>query len=191
MTSEENTTVLIVDDEEDVARTYETYLKDDYKTQVATNGGEAFVELSPDVDVVLLDRRMPGMKGDEVLRHIHQWGSSCRVIIVSAVDPDIELIDTHFSQYLKKPVRKEELHEAIESVLLVDQYEDLVEKHYDAVERYSVLQDIFTRAELEESDEFLELKEEISDLRKEINTTVERFSSEEMTDLLGVSGELQ
>jgi CheY-like chemotaxis protein len=190
MTSEEEPTVLIVDDEEDVAMTYETYLRDGYETKIATNAGEAFVELSPDIDVVLLDRRMPGMKGDEVLRHVHQWGSDCRVIVISAVDPDIGLIDTHFSQYLKKPVTKEELHDAIENVRLVDRYEDLIAKHYHAVERYSVLQDVFSENELEETEEFRELKEEVAELREEINATVEQFSSDDMTDLLGVSGEL-
>lgn len=177
--------VLIVDDEEDVANTYQQYLKTDYETQVATNGGEALTKLS-DIDVVLLDRRMPGMSGDELLDQIHDWGTDIRVIIVSAVRPDVDLLDKRFSRYMQKPTTKEELHEAIQQVRLIDEYVDLMTEYREVVERYSVLQATFDRPDIKEQDEFTKLKQDIAELQDRIDETTEQFTNDDMKNMLGL-----
>jgi len=58
--TEATKTILIVDDEADLAESYALRLDDRYETKIATSGGEALTKLGPDVDLVLLDRRMAG-----------------------------------------------------------------------------------------------------------------------------------
>ena len=60
-------TVLVVDDEEAVADAYTAQLEGEYETRTAYSGKEALETVDDGVDIVLLDRRMPGRSGDEVL----------------------------------------------------------------------------------------------------------------------------
>lgn len=112
---EDPATVLLVDDEESVLETYELYLETEgYDVLTADNGGEALVELDGDVDVLLLDRRMPGMSGDEVLEHVRDWELDCRVAMITAVDPDSDIVEMAFDDYLTKPISKDELLDTVE-----------------------------------------------------------------------------
>jgi CheY-like chemotaxis protein len=70
-------TVLIVDDEDSLGELYSQYLADRYETRIATISGEALVELTQEIDLVLLDRRLPEMSGDELLDHIQEWEVDC------------------------------------------------------------------------------------------------------------------
>src|SRR6056297_1282969 len=102
-------TILVVDDETDLAESYALRLDDRYETKIATSGGEALTKLGPDVDLVLLDRRMPGMAGDDVIKRIDEWELEFQVILVSAIDPGTDIIDVPFDGYLTKSVATEEL----------------------------------------------------------------------------------
>ena len=69
----ENISVLIVDDEVMIRDNLERLLKPSgYETVVAASGEEALgiVKLR-EFDIVLLDIRMPGISGMEVLGHLH------------------------------------------------------------------------------------------------------------------------
>jgi len=59
--------VLIVDDEPDLADLYASWLPEQYAVVTAYDGRGALDALDGSVNVVLLDRRMPGMSGDEVV----------------------------------------------------------------------------------------------------------------------------
>ena len=62
-------------------------LEDPYKLTSATAGEDAFEELTPETDVVILDRRMPGMSGDEGLEVIRERGFDCRGISYESLPP--------------------------------------------------------------------------------------------------------
>jgi DNA-binding response OmpR family regulator len=109
--------VLVVEDEAEAADLYTKQLRDSYHVMTAYSGEEALEMIDPRVDIVLLDRRMPGLSGDEVLEEIRVREIPCRVIMVTAIDPDVEIIDLPFDEYLTKPVTGEELHETIERML--------------------------------------------------------------------------
>ena len=110
-------TVLVVDDEEQVADVYALRLGNDYETRVAYSGPEALDVMDEDIDVVLLDRRMPDVSGDSVLETIREEGYNCRVIMLTAIDPGLDIVEMPFDDYLCKPVEKETLVAAIERQL--------------------------------------------------------------------------
>ena len=58
-TDTDEATVLVVEDEARVADTYAMRLRDRCATTVAYDGEEALETVNEDVDVILLDRRMP------------------------------------------------------------------------------------------------------------------------------------
>jgi len=173
-------TVLIVDDEDELAELYADYLADDYVTKIASTSGEALVELTTDVDLVLLDRRLPGMSGDELLEHIQDWETDCQVIMVTAVDIDTDIIELPCEGYLQKPVDKPELLEAVEQAFLIDNYERLVADYYESRKKYAALKTEFSRHEVD--DEFDRLETRIDELETEISQTVEAFPDDEMSE---------
>ena len=164
--------VLIVEDEPDVAETYKLWLQDDYEVRMAKNGDEGLEMLDESVDVVLLDRMMPGLSGDEVLERIGERALGCRVAMVTAVEPDFDILEMGFDAYLSKPIRSEELHDTVETLLERSEYDALLQKYYSLVEKQATLETAKTGAELAESGEYERLKERISDLQEELSRTM-------------------
>jgi len=105
--SEQPPLVLVVEDEPDLADLYAAWLGDEYRVRTAYGGQEALDELDEaddEVDAILLDRRMPGLSGDEVLAAVRERGIDCRVAMVTAVEPDFDILKMGFDDYLVKPV---------------------------------------------------------------------------------------
>ncbi len=172
MSDDGDETVLIVDDEEQLAKSYALHLDGHYDADIATSGGEALSKLGPDTDVVLLDRRMPGMAGDDVIKRIDDWDLDFQVIIVSAIDPDTDIIDLPIDGYLTKSVSKDELLDAIERVLLKDRYEQLITEYNGMAETYDILQNEYAGSELETKDGFAELEERMESLEAELEEII-------------------
>lgn len=173
-TRSEQPSVLIVDDESDLADTYAAYLADSFDVSVVYGGQEAFDVLDDTVDVVLLDRRMPVVSGNEVLAHIEDRGLDLRVALVTAVDPDFEIIDLQIDDYLVKPVSKGDVRETVERLLALSEYDQQMRKLTSKKLKRNVLEIEKTRPELAESEEFARLNEEIAALE----TTVDAIERE-------------
>ncbi len=109
-------TVLLVDDEPNLVRLYAEWVKGSYDVRTATSGAEA-LELIDDVEAALLDRRMPGMSGDELLDEIRDRGYDCPIAMVTAVDPDRDVVELPFDKYVTKPVEKADLLDALDGLL--------------------------------------------------------------------------
>ncbi|MFT4920941.1 MAG: CheY-like chemotaxis protein [Haloarculaceae archaeon] len=121
--------VLMVDDEKKVADAYALRLEDVADVTVVYGGEEALdiVEEKGAPDVVLLDRHMPGLSGDEVLDRLRERDLQSRVIMVTAIDPGLGVLDMPFDDYLSKPVEREDLRAAIDQQCQVLAYELLGE----------------------------------------------------------------
>jgi DNA-binding response OmpR family regulator len=96
----------------------------------AYNGTEALDAITDEVDVVLLDRRMPGLAGEEVLEAIREAEYDCRVAMVTAVTPEEDIVEMGFDDYLAKPVDRKRLLETVDRPVELSAYDDLVQEHY-------------------------------------------------------------
>ena len=121
-----------------------------------------------DVDVVLLDRLMPGMSGDEVLETIRERRLDCRVAMVTAVEPDFDIIPMGFDAYLTKPLRREELRRTVRTLLARTSYARRSLEYSALVEKYATLQATKSQTELDASEEFAELEKRVETLRAEL-----------------------
>lgn len=83
----------------------------------ATNGIEAleiYEKVQP--DVVLMDIRMPGMDGLEAAKHLSNQETPPAIIFTTAYgDHALEAFKSHAVDYLLKPIRKENLDEALKA----------------------------------------------------------------------------
>jgi len=164
MTASEGGTVLIVDDDREVVRTYRRYLEGTYDIREAYDGESALDELDDDVDVVLLDRLMPGVSGGEVLDRIRDRGYDVRVAMVTAVDPDFDIVDMGFDDYLTKPTTREELRRTIDDLLALDQHAVDVREYHALLVKAAALREGKSRYELEENPAYADLESRLSDL---------------------------
>jgi DNA-binding response OmpR family regulator len=165
-------TVLVVEDERALIELYVRWLEDDYTVLTAAGGEEALEQFSEDIDVVLLDRLMPGMSGDKVLEEIRERIPDCEVAMVTAVEPDFDVITMGFDDYLTKPVEREELLETIERLLSRSQFDDIEQELYALSSKQAALRSSKPKEELDENEEFSELQRRIDELRDELNTTL-------------------
>ena len=166
-------TVLIVDDEQEVADVYAFRLKRSYDVRTAYGGQQAVDAVDDNVDVVLLDRRMPEMSGDEVLEEIRADGYDCRVIMTTAVEPEFEIIEMPFDDYLCKPIEQATLTEALDKQLTAKQYDATVSDLFRATSKLSVLEAQRTAEELEDSAEYQQLKQLTDEARSDADGLVD------------------
>ncbi len=111
--------VLIIEDEEILAKNIRRYLeRHDYDARVAASGEAGLVEFKRfQPDVVLLDHRLPGMDGLEVLDRLRAENSDVRVILITAhgnVEIAVEAMKAGAADYMTKPVVLSELKLVIE-----------------------------------------------------------------------------
>ena len=168
-------TVLVVDDEAEVADVYALRLRDQYETETAYGGEDALEQLDDDVDVVLLDRRMPDVGGDEVLEEIRERDVSTRVIMITAVDPDFDIIDMPFDDYLCKPVEKEDLVAAIDQQLAARRYDDRLAEYLEVTSKLALLKGEKTAQSLDGNDGVESLEHRAETLQAEMDEALSDF----------------
>jgi len=109
--------VLIVDDEEVVRLSHLRSLEAaDCNTRAAEDGGKALQLMEQHaIDVVLLDLRMPGLDGMDVLKTIkHRWPDSEVVVITGypSIESAKKAVRLGAYNYLTKPVGPDDLIKA-------------------------------------------------------------------------------
>jgi len=176
--------VLAVDDEPRVVEAFALWLDDDYQVRTATSGEEALeVAEDGDVDVALLDRQMPGVTGDELLEELRDRGFDYRVAMVTGVDPDFDIVEMSFEEYVQKPVDGDALHDVVGRLLDLDQYEDSVDDLYSVVQKRVTLEAELPEAALADNDEYQALCERETELQDETEAVIDDFEDDEFAQL--------
>jgi DNA-binding response OmpR family regulator len=163
--------VLIVEDEPDVAETYERWLQD-YDVRRVETGDAALEQLGDSVDVVLLDRMLPGMSGADVLDETRSREIDCRVAMVTAVDPSFDIIEMGFDEYVTKPPEREQLRGIVEKLLHRATLGDDLQEYYSLVARRAALETEFAEDRLESNDEYTGLVNRIEAHRAAVDNAM-------------------
>ena len=106
--------ILVVDDDVGVCDLLCEFLTGlGYQVSTVTSGEEALVKAGGDrLDAILLDVRMPGMSGLDVLRRIRALGSAVRVVMLTALEDEAiqqEALRLGANDYVTKPFRLNDL----------------------------------------------------------------------------------
>ncbi|MEZ3164483.1 HalX domain-containing protein [Halorubrum sp. RMP-47] len=180
--SEQPPLVLVVEDEPDLADLYAAWLGDEYRVRTAYGGREALDELDEadnQVDAILLDRRMPGLSGDEVLTAVRERGIDCRVAMVTAVEPDFDILEMGFDDYLVKPVTSDTLRETVEGLLQRGEYDSEVQELFSLTSKKAMLESEKSATDLADNDEYQRLTERIDELRERADESRDAVASDD------------
>ncbi len=119
----EDKVILIVEDEEDILELLEyTLQKDGFETigflNVDKNLEKIFDEEK--VDLILMDRNLPGCEGTTFINDIRKKGYTTPVIYVTAKDKDEDILEgfeSYADDYITKPFNVKELVARIKAVI--------------------------------------------------------------------------
>ena len=114
--------VLIVDDEKNIRLTLSQSLASlELETDTAVNGEEALAKLKEkDYGLVLLDLRLPGMDGMEVLRRLREIRPDIRVIIITAygtIESAVDAMKLGAVDFIQKPFSPKEIRGLVSQVM--------------------------------------------------------------------------
>jgi DNA-binding response OmpR family regulator len=166
---------LIVEDQAEVAGLYASWLAEQYSVTIAHGGQDALDVWDEDIDIVLLDRRMPDVSGDDVLSALRERGADCPIAIVTAVDPDVDIVEMGFDEYLVKPIERDDVVGTIERLLDRTKYRDDLQEYFACVSKRSVLEEYVESAELDRSEAFDRLERRIDEIERDLDATLYRF----------------
>ena len=118
-----NNTLLIVEDEVDILELLEyTLQKEGFETIGFLNISKKVYEVldEEEIDLILMDRNLPGIEGTSFINDIKTKGYTIPVIYVSAKDKDEDILegfDKHADDYITKPFNLKELIARIKAVI--------------------------------------------------------------------------
>jgi DNA-binding NtrC family response regulator len=113
---------LVVDDERNIRLTLRTAIEGPaLRVDEAADGREALTHCErARYEVVLLDLRMPGMDGMEVLRLLRERSAETRVVVITAhgtVDAAVEAMKLGAVDFLQKPFEPRQVREVVARAL--------------------------------------------------------------------------
>ncbi|WP_138004688.1 bacterio-opsin activator domain-containing protein [Halalkalirubrum salinum] len=171
--------VLIVEDDINLAELYAAWLGDICNTRVAHDGYDGWEQFDEAVDVVLLDRVMPRMSGDELLRRIRDADVDCQVVMVSAVQPGVDIVRMGFDAYVQKPTTETELKQTIDRMQTRATYDEQLRELFSLMERQSTLEASTDPKVLEESSEYAALTEQLAQVQESVEMLLTSLPDED------------
>jgi len=173
----DDVTVLIADDEPKVADLYAQYLESAFDVRTAYSGTEALELVDEEVAVILLDRQMPDKSGDVVLDELRESGYDCQVVMVTALEPSMDVVDMPFDDYVVKPASQDDLIEAVEAQLVRASYDTRFQEYLRLKSKIDVLREEMDPEELEDNDRFEMLTVLAESLYDDLRTMIEEHDS--------------
>ena len=133
--------LLIVDDEPEIAESLADYLvkKEGFQVSITNDGQQSInflketVDDESEIDLVLLDMRMPNLSGLDVLTWIrdHPDLRYTRVVLLTAAagsNEKVEALSAGADDYITKPYRPQELLARVKTILRTQQLEKQLQK---------------------------------------------------------------
>jgi DNA-binding response OmpR family regulator len=114
--------ILIVEDEVNIARTIEaTFNNSGFAFEICSDGEKALQRLQEAAwDIVILDIRLPGIDGMEVLRQIHERKNPVNVVMITAygsIDFAVQAMKLGAVDFIQKPFEPDTLRAVVNQIV--------------------------------------------------------------------------
>ena len=179
--SDAEKTVLVVDDEPQLLDVFSLFLEDEYAVRTASGGNEAIEVVDETIDAALLDRRMPDLNGDEVLQEFRERGYTFPVAMVTAVEPEFDIVELPFDEYVTKPVDGAYLRTVVELLMTRGEYDEASREFFQLASKKAALEaSDELGSDVEDSDQYGEIVRRMSELESSLSETLSELSDSDM-----------
>jgi DNA-binding response OmpR family regulator len=173
--------VLVVDDDPETRALYERLLTNADVDSVADGGAALDVTVRQGIDIVLLDRRLPGLSGDTVAAELRRRADPPMVAIVTGVEPDLDILRIACDAYLTKPVAGADLRAVVERLDRRADYDDRLAELASLAAKRATLESALACDSLAESGEYTALCDRLRTLRADLEGMLEEFDPVDFT----------
>lgn len=170
--------VLVVDDDPEIRELYAQLLSGDYDVRTAADGRTAMERLSAAIDVVFLDRRLPGPSGLDVAAVIDRSEYDPAVAIVSHQRADLDLAAAPIDHYLQKPVGRADLTGVLQAVRSRRQYRDAVDELYGLAADLAAAEASRASEELAGDDRHQRLQRQLETTKEQVDLALDRCTAD-------------
>ena len=182
--------ILVVDDEEVVRNLLQrTLTESGYNVTTAPDGEEALSVVSQgEVDVVLLDIKMPGMSGIEVLGKLTtDWPDICVIVVTAVVDTQtaIEALKMGAYDYITKPFNRSNVVRKVQEAIEKWDY------HLQDRRRYLRIKENLTEQKQRMQEQFMELLNSLTREQKLLHKLATMQAKDDKSLLSELPPELQ
>lgn len=165
-------TIVVAEDNADCRELYSIWLGGKHTVRMAADGSEALDALGPAVDLVFLDRDMPGQSGTDVAQTVAETACDPYVVMVSSMDPDFDIVELPIDRYVQKPVSQDDLESVIDQCRVQDEYRSALDELFSLTAKLAAIQAEKPDEELAESEEYDRLKERVATKRAEVDSAL-------------------
>jgi DNA-binding response OmpR family regulator len=95
--------------------------------------------------------------------------------MITAVDPDFDILDMPFDDYLCKPIDKDDLVAAIDQQLAARRYDDRMAEYLEVTSKLTLLEAEKTAQSLDENEDIGSLKARAEALKTEMDEALSEF----------------
>lgn len=171
-------TVAVVDDDPGCRELHRHWLDETHEVRSAGSGIAALDVIDDEVDIVLLDREMPGLTGCEVVDHLRDRAFDGYIVFVSGRKPGPGLVDIDIDEYLTKPVSERELVAVLDRLQRRGRYHRQLRELVSLATKKAHLELEYEQSELHGSPEYLSLDTELREMRTEMIRAVEERNAD-------------
>lgn len=177
--------VLIIEDEPDLANRYAEWLNDAYTVRTANDGETAFWHFDTSVDVVLLDRQLPDMSGEELLGQLKESNVECQFAMLTGVEPEVGVLKLDIDEYVQKPIEREDLRELVGRLEERSAVEGAVSSYLSLLSKKRALEAEYGDADPESDPRYQSLTSELLARRRQIDSLLTQLdgSGVDVTDV--------
>lgn len=179
----DNPTILIVEDNADLADAYQRWLQNTYEVHVVNTSQAARDYVTdadkPVPDIIFLDRGMPDFSGDELLDRLRGDGYEGWVVMVTGKQPTTDVAQLQFDAYVMKPLAEGDLQSVVETIQDRAEYNEKVREYVATKNKMAVLRDSMSADRLGDNAFYAELESYAETLLDEMDAT-----ASDLTDLV-------
>lgn len=151
-------TILIGAPDPESRALYGAWLPDGHELREASDGRAVFDAIDPMVDVVILDRDLPGPSVSQLMNRIGTTGVDPHVAVLSAAPVDDELLETGVHEYLRKPIDRDDLLGVIAGYRARRDYESALSEYFSITSAVAAMEADHSPGELAQDERYERLQ---------------------------------
>lgn len=178
--------VMIIEDDKMVCDLYEKILEKEYNVSKANNGEEALKKVSSEIDLILLDRRLPDKEGLEIMKEIknNPKYEEIPIMMLTGLEPDFNIDEMPLEDYLEKPINPSDLRQSVEKIIYKCEYEEEYQKISDNLHKYNKILEQENNINTEKEEKLKQLRKDIKKSNLKLENDIQDIIQKEGLKLL-------